>query len=99
MIWLVLFGIFALVNWRAARLGPSGQDTEYIVKPAATAALLLYALAASQSQPVLGFTTTAGSNQLSFWLIAALTASLLGDVYLMLPGNFFIAGLVAFLLA
>lgn len=57
---------------------------EYVAKPAAAAALLL--LAASGPLP-------------SFWLIAALVFCLLGDVYLMLPGNYFIAGLTAFLLA
>jgi uncharacterized membrane protein YhhN len=56
---------------------------EYLAKPATLAALLLYAANGSASP----------------WLIAALALSLLGDVYLMLPGDLFIAGLSAFLLA
>jgi len=57
---------------------------EYVAKPATLTALLLYAANGSAASP---------------WLIAALVLSLLGDVYLMLPGDLFIAGLSAFLLA
>jgi uncharacterized membrane protein YhhN len=57
---------------------------EYVAKPATLAALLLYAANGPSASP---------------WLIAALALSLLGDVYLMLPGDLFIAGLSAFLLA
>jgi uncharacterized membrane protein YhhN len=59
-------------------------DLEHIAKPAALGALLIYA----STDP-----------SASSWLIAALALSLLGDVYLMLPGDRFIAGLSAFLLA
>jgi uncharacterized membrane protein YhhN len=52
---------------------------EYFAKPATLAALILYAANGSAASP---------------WLIAALALSLLGDVYLMVPGDLFIAGLV-----
>jgi uncharacterized membrane protein YhhN len=57
---------------------------EYVTKPAALAFLLLYAALGTDA---------------SWYLLAALTLSLLGDVYLMLPDELFPAGLVAFLLA
>src|SRR5206468_3258623 len=59
-------------------------DVEHVVKPATLVALVLFA--------------ATGGNP-SRWLLAALLFSLLGDVYLMLPGNYFVAGLVAFLAA
>lgn len=58
------------------------KSAEYVAKPAALAFLLLYAAL----QP-----------DASWLLIAALMFSLLGDVYLMLPIDLFIAGLTAFL--
>jgi uncharacterized membrane protein YhhN len=57
---------------------------EYLAKPAALGFLLLYA---------------ALGSHVSWFLISALTLSLLGDVYLMLPDQLFPAGLAAFLLA
>jgi uncharacterized membrane protein YhhN len=57
---------------------------EYLAKPAALGFLLLYA--ALGPHP-------------SWYLLAALVLSLLGDVYLMLPDSLFPAGLAAFLLA
>ncbi len=76
------FFAFAIADWIAV----SNERThiEYIVKPAALAALLVYALT---------------GHHPSAWLIAALAFSLLGDVYLMLPVNLFIAGMVAFFFA
>jgi uncharacterized membrane protein YhhN len=56
---------------------------EYVAKPAALGFLLLFAVLGSDP---------------SWYLIAALTFSLLGDVYLMLPDALFPAGLAAFLL-
>jgi len=79
-IWLTAFVVFALINWLAA--ARRNMALEYIAKPAAAAALLLFA--ASTGSPA--------------WLIVALACCLLGDVYLMLPGNYFVAGLSAFLL-
>jgi len=60
------------------------QLLEYLAKPAVLGFLLLYA---------------ALGAHVSWYLIAALALSLLGDVYLMLPDRLFAAGLGAFLLA
>ncbi|HVN83900.1 MAG TPA: lysoplasmalogenase [Candidatus Binatia bacterium] len=57
---------------------------EYVAKPAALAALIGYA--ATAAHPSAG-------------LLIALALSLLGDVYLMVPGDLFVAGLSAFLFA
>jgi uncharacterized membrane protein YhhN len=59
------------------------KPVEWIAKPAALAFLLLWAMLGSEA---------------SWLLLAALTFSLLGDVYLMLPANLFAAGLGAFLI-
>lgn len=63
-------------------VGQERRELEWIAKPAALALLLLWA---------------ASGPTASWALLAALAFSLLGDVYLMLPGNFFGAGLAAFL--
>ena len=55
---------------------------EYVAKPAALVALLCYAATGHHHSP---------------WLIVALACSVLGDVYLMLPGDLFLLGLAAFL--
>jgi len=57
---------------------------EYVTKPAALGFLLLYAALGADA---------------SWFLIAALTLSLLGDVYLLLPDELFSAGLAVFLFA
>jgi uncharacterized membrane protein YhhN len=79
---LIAFLVFATSNWAAV----VREDTalNYLTKPAALVALLIYA---------------AMGDAPSAWLIAALALSLLGDVYLMLPTDAFAAGLAAFLLA
>lgn len=58
------------------------RTLEYVAKPAALGFLLLYA----------------GQADASPWLLGALVFSLLGDVYLMLPADLFLAGLASFLL-
>jgi uncharacterized membrane protein YhhN len=78
---LLAFLLLAATDWVAVAQGRRGL--EHVAKPAALAALLVYA---------------AGSTAPSPWLIAALALSLLGDVYLMLPDDRFVAGLSAFLL-
>ena len=79
---LAAYVLFALADWSAvARVS---KPLEYVAKPAALAALVVYAAAQPVVQP---------------WLIAALVLSLLGDVYLMLPVDLFVAGLASFLLA
>lgn len=64
-------------------VGRGIKPLEWIAKPATLALLLLWAAAGPAP---------------SWALLAALTCSLLGDVYLMLPANLFAAGLGAFLL-
>lgn len=80
-LWLLLFLAFAVANWLAAY--KNRQSIEYIVKPAALASLLLFALTGSHPGALLA---------------VALLLCLLGDVYMMLPGDYLIAGLSAFLL-
>ena len=80
IIWLSAFLLFVALNWLSA--ARSNTALEYIVKPAASAALLLFAASGDSPSP---------------WLLVALTCCLVGDVYLMLPGDYFIAGLSAFL--
>jgi uncharacterized membrane protein YhhN len=62
----------------------ASRRLEYVAKPATLVALLAFA---------------ATGNRQSVWLMAALACSLLGDVLLMLPGDAFVAGLAAFLVA
>jgi uncharacterized membrane protein YhhN len=80
---LIGFLLFAVVDWVTVAKG--AKPAEYVAKPAALVALIVYAATGPAPSP---------------WLIAALFFSLLGDVALMLlPGNLFVAGLGAFLLA
>lgn len=79
---LGIFALFAVIDWLAVARG--SKSAEYVAKPAALAALIVYAA-----------TGPAGSA----WLVMALVFSLVGDVALMLPANLFVAGLGAFLLA
>jgi uncharacterized membrane protein YhhN len=78
---LLAFAVLAVTDWVAVSRG--SRELEYVAKPAALVALLLYA-AWGGPPPT---------------LIAALALSLLGDVLLMVPGDLFVAGLSAFLLA
>jgi len=82
VITLLLFLVIAIVNEIAVAQQPEEQrNVEWVAKPAALAVLLLFA---------------ATGRDPSLWLVAALVFSLLGDVYLMLPGRLFLAGLTAF---
>jgi len=74
--------VCAVTDWVA--VAQQRRLLEYLAKPAALGALLLYAALGPHA---------------SWVLIAALALSLLGDVYLMLPEELFPAGLLAFLLA
>src|SRR5215470_10004498 len=75
----VLFAILAGLNWLAAWRGQ--VEREYLVKPGAIIALILFA---------------ATKGELSLELGLALGACLLGDIFLMLPGDYFLAGLASF---
>lgn len=79
---VVAFGAFALADWIAVAQG--WKRVEYVAKPAALVALVVYAALGPAASP---------------WLLAALVFSLLGDMALMLPADLFVAGLGAFLLA
>ena len=79
---LIGFAVFAVVNWVA--VVQRAKRVEYLAKPAALVALLIYAATGPAGSP---------------WLLAALFLSLCGDVALMLPADFFVVGLAAFLLA
>ena len=78
---------FALLNWIAVAI--EHRRLEYLAKPATLFFLTLwFATQLPSSQPALGM-----------WFLMGLMFSLAGDVFLMLPGNHFLKGLVAFLLA
>lgn len=70
--------------------GKGVQMLRYLLKPGTM--LLICALAASGVRSGL-------TGWYAVWVLAALVASLAGDVFLMLPQNRFLAGLAAFLVA
>jgi uncharacterized membrane protein YhhN len=76
---------FAIGNWTAVARG--SKSLEYLCKPATMVALLVVALAV---EPEIDGRRT--------WFVVALALSLAGDVFLMLPRDLFVPGLVAFLL-
>lgn len=88
MSWLFLLaGLFAVVNWYAVTV--TNKQIEYLAKPAA---LVLLTLAYATQLPL----------PPTWWQIAfglGLLFSLGGDVFLMLPSDQFVPGLVSFLLA
>lgn len=84
----IFFGLalaLAIVDWAA--VGKNWKILEYIAKPGVMLALLLW---------LWGLNGLAGPLA---WFAAALVFSLAGDVFLMLPREQFIAGLISFLLA
>jgi uncharacterized membrane protein YhhN len=85
---LALAGVFAVGDWvaRARRQ----RVLEYVCKPATTAGLLALAAVLDPA---------AGLGTRRAWFVAALAFSAVGDVALMVPGDRFVAGLLAFLLA
>jgi uncharacterized membrane protein YhhN len=83
---LALAGALAILNWFAVAL--ARKPLEYVTKPGTLVALVGVALAID---PVHADTRS--------WFVAALVLSLLGDVFLMLPADRFVAGLASFLLA
>jgi uncharacterized membrane protein YhhN len=76
----------AVADWFVVARG--NRRVEYFLKPAVLAALLIAALALD---PVLEVQRR--------WLVLALVLSLAGDVFLVLPGDRFVAGLASFLAA
>lgn len=86
--WLLLSlaAVMAVVDWVA--VARENAVLEYVSKPAATVALALFAVSIDVEH-------TASWA----WLVVALVFCLLGDVFLMLPGNRFVPGLASFAVA
>lgn len=83
---LGLAAIWAVINWSAVARGDT--RSEHLAKPLTMLALVAVALLLEPVDP----TRRA-------WFVAAGVLSLAGDVFLMLPRDRFVPGLVAFLLA
>ena len=82
---LALATVAAVANWIAVER--SSKRLEYIAKPATTLCLLVAALAIYTEQ-----------DSMRSYVILALAFCLAGDVFLMLPRDLFIPGLVSFLI-
>lgn len=84
--WVVLVAtaLVAVADWVA--VATARRTLEYVCKPAATAGLVWLAVAVVPAD---------GSVRAAF--VVALVLSLVGDVFLMLPSDRFVPGLVAFL--
>jgi uncharacterized membrane protein YhhN len=85
-LFLGLAVIAAASDW--VGVGERWKSVEYLTKPLAMVALIGVALALHAEVP--------GRRP---WIVAALLLSLLGDVFLMVPRDLFVAGLGSFLLA
>ena len=83
---LVVAALLAAGDWLA--VARTDKRLEYVCKPGALAALIGVAL-----------TLDPAHGDVRFWFVVALTLSLAGDVFLMLPSDRFVAGLASFLLA
>jgi uncharacterized membrane protein YhhN len=87
MIYIYLSIAFALLDWFVVAV--EKREIEYFAKPAVMIFLIIWFFTQG----------TEGHNGLSVLILAGLIFSLAGDVFLMLPGNWFLAGLIAFLMA
>ncbi len=85
-VFLVVAAVFAVLDWYAVER--DSRRLEYVAKPGATLALACTAA-----------TLDAAYGDVQAVFVAALLASLAGDVLLMLPVDRFVAGLSAFLAA
>jgi uncharacterized membrane protein YhhN len=83
--WILIALVIALLDWVA--VARQWKNLEYFAKPGVMLALLawLWSVGATSGQML--------------WFAAGLVFSLAGDIFLMLPKEQFVAGLVAFLLA
>ena len=89
-IFWILIGVAtvaALVDWTA--VARADTRLEYMAKPAVLVALTLAAVSIPAAHTDL--------VDRKWWFVAALVASLVGDVLLMLPRNLFVPGLASFL--
>ena len=84
--WIIASAVGAIAG---ALLGGPWLWLHYVCKPLAT--ILILALAAGASTPV--------SSRYRLLVCVGLVFSLAGDVFLMLPGDWFVFGLASFLLA
>lgn len=82
---LAIAGIVAVVDWIAVHGGR--RSLEYVAKPGTMVALIAAALLLDPSDPTV-----------RTWFVVALVASTIGDVFLMLPRDLFVPGLISFLL-
>ena len=87
MIFLYLSIAIALIDWLVVAV--ERREMEYWAKPGVMVFLIIW------------FITQMPTDRgwLSLFILVGLIFSLAGDVFLMLPGKWFLAGLVAFLLA
>jgi uncharacterized membrane protein YhhN len=85
-VFLAAAAIVAVGDWLAVRR--ASKPLEYVCKPLTIA--LLVGVAA---------TADVDDGALRAWFVVALVLSMLGDVFLMVPRDLFIAGLASFLLA
>jgi uncharacterized membrane protein YhhN len=87
MTFLILSIASALLDWYA--VATKNRNLEYFMKPATMIFLIIWFITRLQT----GLTT------FSLFVLLGLFFSLCGDVFLMLPANRFLAGLIAFLIA
>ena len=83
---LTLTLVVAALDWVAVQL--ERKPLEYVCKPLTMVCLIGVAFALDVDDP-----------SVRSWFVAALVLSLLGDVFLMLPADLFVPGLLSFLLA
>jgi uncharacterized membrane protein YhhN len=86
---LILSIVFAVIDWIAVIR--ENRRLEYVAKPATLLLLCIWFGAEAM--------TTSPIPKLALWFLIGLVFSLGGDVFLMLPGNHFIKGLLSFLVA
>lgn len=79
-----LFAIAAVAAIASALLGADGRCLHYVSKPLATA--LLFIIVVQTANPV--------SKRYQWAIAAGLVLSLCGDIFLMLPQDLFVAGLI-----
>lgn len=82
---IYIAAVFAIIDWIA--VGANWKKIEYVAKPGVVIILLIW------------LSSTFGFENHLKWFALGLVFSLMGDIFLMLPNERFIAGLISFLLA